>query len=113
MVNSWLRRSQAVVPRRDTNARPRHSTPPKAALTQPLGGACTGQEVVLDRAIHGLLRVGDGKTCRGTLRNRSLGQRKPVVGASDHGPEKSAICRGQVCKAALSPSSSRSSSFWR
>src|SRR5437899_10626380 len=113
MVYICIKMSLVVVPRRYTNAHPRDSTPPKAALTQPLGGACTGQEVVLDRAIHRLLRVGDGKTCRGTLRNRSLGHRTPVVGTSDHGHEKSAIGRGQVGKAALSPSSSRSSSFWR
>src|SRR6201991_4798536 len=113
MVNRRLRARQAYVPRPDTTLRTRDSTFPKAVLTQPLGGACTGQEVVLDRAIHRLLRVGDGKTCRGTLRDLNLGHRRPVVGATDHGHEKSAICRGQVCKAALSPSSSRSSSSWR
>ena len=68
---------------------------PKATLTQPFGGACAGQEVVLDRAIHGLLRVGDGKTCRGTLRDRSLGHRKPVVGIRPR-QKRSAIYRGQV-----------------
>src|SRR6476620_2966785 len=73
MVNSWLRPPSRRVPGRDTILCSRDSTSPKPALTQPFGGPCTGQEVVLDRAIHGLLRVGDGKTCRGTLRNRRFG----------------------------------------
>src|SRR6266567_275491 len=72
MVNRWLRRGGCMFLIETCNAPPVIRRIPKAALTQPLGGPRTGQEVVLDRAIHGLLRAGDGKTCRGTLRDRSF-----------------------------------------
>src|SRR6266702_3761372 len=72
MVNRWLKRPPTDVYNWDTLSYAR-----KSGINPTFWRRVPGQEVVLDRAIHRLLRVGDGKTCRGTLRDRSLGHRTP------------------------------------
>src|SRR5437868_898392 len=71
MVNRWLKLQWIDVSVWDIIS-PHDSPHSKSRVNPTAWRRVHGQEVVLDRAIHGLLRVGDGKTCRGTLTDRSF-----------------------------------------